>query len=254
MRSYLHAFVQSAIETFNLKGPIYEFDFQPIEPRGRRASKQDALAELVQPAAHLYEDVETDRLDQLEALPFPDRSARTVICIEALEYAADPQQAVAEMTRILAPGGVLLIAAAAEPRRAGRSRRPQPLSPYQLQRLLQPTEASLVGWQGEEQLPHTVYAVGCKPPMPPAFAAGAGRFLDDFQDRLRSIEASLGLRKRLNRWLFGWAQPAAARRRRREFYNMQFVVDLPVGQQLTHQLLHDAAVDPGIGSRIDLSH
>ncbi len=42
------------------------------------------------------------------ALPFPDRSFNVVTCIEALEFMPDPKQTLAEMTRVLRPGGLLL--------------------------------------------------------------------------------------------------------------------------------------------------
>ena len=42
------------------------------------------------------------------ALPFPDRSFDVVTSIEALEFMPDPKQTLAEMTRVLRPGGLLL--------------------------------------------------------------------------------------------------------------------------------------------------
>src|SRR5262249_54572583 len=45
------------------------------------------------------------------ALPIRGGVADTVLCVEVLEYLADPRRAVAEMARILAPGGVLLLTA-----------------------------------------------------------------------------------------------------------------------------------------------
>lgn len=254
MQSHHHAFVQSAIEAFGLKGPIYEFDFRPSNNREARSSEQAALSELVQPAAQLYEDVEIDRLEQIESLPFPDRSARTVLCIDALNYCSDPQQSTNELLRILSPGGVVLIAAAAERRRLVGSRLPQQFSPYQFQRLLGQLEASMVGWQGEEQMPHTVYAIGCKPPVPESFVRGVSPFLDRFELRLQELGRSIGLRKRLLRLLVAWLQPPAVRRRRRDFYKMHFVVDLPLGRQLHHQLLQDAAPGATKGNRLDLSN
>lgn len=45
------------------------------------------------------------------ALPLRNGVADTVLSVEVLEYLTDPRRAVAEMSRILAPGGVLLLTA-----------------------------------------------------------------------------------------------------------------------------------------------
>lgn len=41
-------------------------------------------------------------------LPFPDRSFDAVTCLEALEFLPSPRGALAEMARVLSPGGILL--------------------------------------------------------------------------------------------------------------------------------------------------
>ncbi len=54
-----------------------------------------------------------DRLDLIrqraERLPFRDASFDVVACLEALEFMPDPRRAVAEMVRVLRPGGLLLV-------------------------------------------------------------------------------------------------------------------------------------------------
>ncbi len=54
------------------------------------------------------ERIEFRQLDA-EALPFPDGSFDVVISGLMLEFATDPQRAVAEMARVLAPGGRLAV-------------------------------------------------------------------------------------------------------------------------------------------------
>lgn len=44
-----------------------------------------------------------------EFLPFPDESFDLVMCIEGLHYVADPEEGVAEIRRVLRPGGRALI-------------------------------------------------------------------------------------------------------------------------------------------------
>jgi ubiquinone/menaquinone biosynthesis C-methylase UbiE len=43
-------------------------------------------------------------------LPFPDHSFEAVCCVEALEFISDPRSGLAEMARVLKPGGPLLAA------------------------------------------------------------------------------------------------------------------------------------------------
>ncbi len=55
-----------------------------------------------------YEIVEGDMF----ALPFEDASLDTVVCIRVIHHFEDPRPAIAEMARILRPGGVLVLEAA----------------------------------------------------------------------------------------------------------------------------------------------
>jgi|CXWL01.1.fsa_nt_gi SAM-dependent methyltransferase len=42
-------------------------------------------------------------------MPFPDNSYHTILCSEVLEHLHDPRKAIAQMYRVLAPGGTLVI-------------------------------------------------------------------------------------------------------------------------------------------------
>ncbi|MBI5625499.1 MAG: methyltransferase domain-containing protein [Elusimicrobia bacterium] len=45
----------------------------------------------------------------LLSLPFPDKAFKAILCTEVIEHTADPRQAVKELCRVLAPGGVLAL-------------------------------------------------------------------------------------------------------------------------------------------------
>jgi SAM-dependent methyltransferase len=47
-------------------------------------------------------------LGDVEAMPFEDGIFGTVVCTEVLEHVPDPRRALAEIRRVLAPGGVLI--------------------------------------------------------------------------------------------------------------------------------------------------
>jgi SAM-dependent methyltransferase len=44
----------------------------------------------------------------VEAMPFPDGAFGTVVCTEVLEHIPDPEKALAEIRRVLVPGGTLV--------------------------------------------------------------------------------------------------------------------------------------------------
>ena len=69
----------------------------------------DMLALARQRAARLGREADLREADAL-ALPFPDASFDTVVCTFTLCAVPDDRQAVAEMTRVLRPGGLLLLA------------------------------------------------------------------------------------------------------------------------------------------------
>lgn len=50
-----------------------------------------------------------DRVEDLRSLSLPDGSVGTALCVDTLEHVADPPQAVRELTRVTADGGICLI-------------------------------------------------------------------------------------------------------------------------------------------------
>ncbi|TSC72471.1 MAG: methylase involved in ubiquinone/menaquinone biosynthesi [Parcubacteria group bacterium Gr01-1014_38] len=50
-----------------------------------------------------------DYLGDVQAMPLPDGSFDTVLCAEVLEHIPDPRRALAEIRRVLRPGGKLII-------------------------------------------------------------------------------------------------------------------------------------------------
>lgn len=45
----------------------------------------------------------------VQALPFPDESFDSIVCLEVLEYVESPRKAAVELDRVLAPGGTLVV-------------------------------------------------------------------------------------------------------------------------------------------------
>lgn len=55
--------------------------------------------------------LQPDVVGSILAIPFPDQSFDSIVCLEVLEHIPDTKKAIAEITRVLKPGGVLLLSA-----------------------------------------------------------------------------------------------------------------------------------------------
>jgi ubiquinone/menaquinone biosynthesis C-methylase UbiE len=126
----------------------------PLYPPGARLTGIDLSAAMLaiaqRRAQQLGRPVDLREADA-HALPFPDASFDTVVCTFSLCAIPDEHQAVSEMTRVLRPGGLLLladhIAAAAWPARA-------------VQRLLEVVTVPLQGEHFLRRPLHNVQAQG----------------------------------------------------------------------------------------------
>ena len=74
----------------------------------RPSAKVFAVDVSVEMLRHVPDGIET-QVASIQDLPYADGSFDLVICVEALEHVPNPQGALVEMARVLAPGGRLLI-------------------------------------------------------------------------------------------------------------------------------------------------
>ena len=160
------AFVEQAAKSWPLGGPILRVrlylvegqnglgDLRPIF-RGRSATSAATCG----PAR-----ASTGSKTWLEA---GERFRATIVCVDTLEHVFEVRRAVEEMLAVLAPGGMILLAAPLDfyvhdyPSDYWR------LTPSCMTRLLSGLEGMIIGWQGVENYPHTVFGIGCKGPLNP---------------------------------------------------------------------------------------
>jgi SAM-dependent methyltransferase len=241
------AFVESAIDAFELARPLYQFGFCPKGDSRPWARLRGSLPEGADVDFGWVEEAKIARL------PIPDGAARTVLCVDALGRVFEPRRAVNEMVRILSPGGALLICASGAAAVAGREPASWRLTPRGLERLLSGMDTRLVGWQGGESFPHTVYGIGFKPPLGDTVLQGTNRFLDRFSARLDQLAGRIGWRRRLRQFLAGWVSSDSQRRRWRDYYQLRFAVHFSVDRKLTDALLQGCLPSKKTGTRLDLT-
>ncbi|MEX2561560.1 MAG: methyltransferase domain-containing protein [Pirellulales bacterium] len=253
MRANVRAFVQLAAEALELGGPVYEFGAYQVEGQEPIADLRPFFAGQAYVGCDLRPGPGVDRLEDLAALSLSDGSASTIICVETLEHVFEARRGVEEMMRVLAPGGTLLVAAPLDFRIHDYPGDYWRLTPSCLERLLAPLEATLVGWQGVDRFPHTVFGIGCKAPARPNIAAGLNRFMEAYQRWLTLSASEVPWPRRMKNWLSGIAGSKGDRRRDREYYQVRFAMELPAARQRKHDLLGLSQADSGTGARLDLS-
>lgn len=162
MRPCVRHFVTICVKNFALAEPVADFgalqvegreniDMRPLFP-GKRFIGSDFRA-----------GAGVDLVADLERLALADESLGTVLCLDTLEHVEDPRAAVHEMSRVLAPGGVLVMTSVfdfpihAFPNDYWR------FTPEGFRSLLKPFPACFVGSYGARpEVPRTVVGIGFK--------------------------------------------------------------------------------------------
>ena len=154
------------------------------------------------------------------------------------------------MIRILSPGGALLVCASVAAPLPNRGPARWRLTPGGLDQLLSGMHARLVGWEGAENVPRTLYAVGFKPPLEGSVLDGINRFLDRFPARIDQLARGRGWGRRLKQLLAGCAASRWMCPGWRDRYKLQFVFS--VEGRLEHDLLEGCLPSEETGTRLDL--
>jgi hypothetical protein len=131
------------------------------------------------------------------------------------------------MLRVLAPGGVIVVTTPFDFRLHDYPSDYWRLTPACMARLFAPLDAAVVGWQGIESDPHTVFAIGCKQPVVDNFVAGVGRFMDAFQRWLGEQDRAVPWTTKLKQRTIGLLRSKGERRRQSEFFDVGYTLRLP---------------------------
>ena len=252
MRDNVRAFVQHAAHAFQLRGPVYEFGSYLVADQHGRGNMRGMFPGQRYVGCDLREGAGVDRIEDLGCLTLPDGCAQTVLCLDTLEHVFEARRAVDEMIRVLAPGGVLVAAVPMDFRIHDFPDDYWRITPSCLARLFAPLEATLIGSQGMENYPHTVFALGCKTPVSRRFASAANRLLAGFQAWLDQQAAAVPWPRRVKQKLTRLVRGKGDRMRTEAFLQARFMI-----HQSTASVLDDLEANliggpPFKGSRIDL--
>jgi len=252
MRENVRAFVELAAETLALEGPVYEFGSFQVEDQGPLADLRDCFRGRRYIGCDMRPGPGVDRVEDLAQLSLPDGAARTIVCVDTLEHVFEARRAVEEMIRVLAPGGTLLIAAPLDFRLHNYPDDYWRLSPTCVDRLLAPLAATIIGSQGIESYPHTVFGVGCKAPVPANFVSGMNDFIMQLQARFLSDATRVPWQRRWKQRATRWLRSKGERRREQHYFEARFAVQMParVAGDLAQWILPSASQKTG--TRLDL--
>src|SRR5437588_40175 len=110
MRPIIHDFIADVAESFDLAEPIVEIGSRPAEGQEEWPLLRDIFPGRDFIGCDLFEGPNVDRIEDVHRLSFADNTVGSVVSVDTLEHVADPLRAVAEMHRVLRPGGLCAIA------------------------------------------------------------------------------------------------------------------------------------------------
>lgn len=99
-------FVESAV---SLPGPVYEFGAYQVLDSGAAPDLRDVFPDREFVGCDMRPGPGVDRVLDLVGTGLPDRSVGTVLLLDTLEHVEFPREAVAELRRICADDGVVVI-------------------------------------------------------------------------------------------------------------------------------------------------
>jgi SAM-dependent methyltransferase len=193
MRQNIKNFAEIVSATLPVVEPIYEFgslqvpeqigfsDLRPLFPR------KDYVG------CDMREGLGVDKILDLHAIDLPSGSVGAVLCFDTLEHVEYPHKALEEIHRILKPDGMVVISSVMDfpihdyPHDYWR------FTPEAFKSILKPFCGSFVGFQGNEDFPHTIVGVGFRGATPPLaeFSEEYGRWRKSGNGSITQLVANL---------------------------------------------------------------
>jgi SAM-dependent methyltransferase len=162
-----------------LPAPIWEFGAYRVPGQEHRGSVRECLHQDVV-GCDMRSGPGVDRIEDLHALSVPDESIGTALLLDTVEHVARPWQALAEVHRVLRPGGVVIMTSHlyfpihAHPDDYWR------FTTSAFGVLLDSYDVISLVSAGMPKLPHTIVGVAAKPPVPATLKEALQRTVDEW--------------------------------------------------------------------------
>ncbi|QEH36641.1 hypothetical protein OJF2_52260 [Aquisphaera giovannonii] len=231
MRDHNKAFCRLAAETIDCPGPVFEFGSYQVEGQEGYANLRAFFPGKDYVGCDMRPGPGVDRVEDVTAISLPDGSAGTVLCIETFEHVFKVHRAFDEVWRILKPGGVFVITTPLNFRIHGYPDDYWRMTPSCLRRMMAPYAARVSGYQGHASFPHSVMAVGIKPPAPADAAGRLDRLVSAYRSWLREAESALPFRVKVRRAVSQVYRSRGERNQVSGYYKADFAIDLGEGER-----------------------
>ncbi len=188
MRGNIRACVQAVAETLTIPQPLIEIGSFQVEGQSYVANLRPLFADSDYTGCDMRPGPGVDRIEDVHQLSFATDTVGTVLMLETLEHVKNPVQALAEMFRVLRPGGLVVISSVMDfpvhefPADYWR------FAPQGFELLLESFSPRRVYIQGLPLFPHSLVGVGIKPG---AAETAAETELDRLDQRVRTISGTL---------------------------------------------------------------
>ncbi len=195
MRGNIRACVQAVSETLTIQQPVVEIGAFQVEGQVDSANLRPLFAHRDYIGCDVRPGPGVDRIEDVHQLSFASDTLGTVLMLETLEHVRNPVQALAEVFRVLRPGGLAVISSVMDfpvhefPADYWR------FAPQGFDLLLECFSPRRVYIQGLPLFPHSLVGIGIKPGQAeaaegPAQPAQLAR-LDQLDRRVRTIPGTL---------------------------------------------------------------
>lgn len=189
MRGNIREFARVVAETLTIPQPVVEIGAFQVADQPYPADLRPLFADMDYTGCDIRPGPGVDRIEDVHRLTFASDSLGTVLVLETLEHVKNPLQAMAEVLRVLRPGGLAVISSCMDfpvhEHPADYWRFP----PQGFDLLLERFVPRRVYVQGAPVFPHSLAGVGLKPGAAEGDISQAQ--LDRLDRRVRTIPGTL---------------------------------------------------------------
>jgi SAM-dependent methyltransferase len=224
MRDHVRAFCAAVVEAFEPQGPVLEFGARRVAGQEETADLRPLFPGREYIGCDAHAGTGVDRVADVSRTSFAEECAGTIVCDDTLEHVFAVHDAFSEMSRVLRPGGLLVVTT---PMRFPIHDYPEDywrMTPACIDRLAQAFPFRVVGSQGCDDFPHTVYLAALKAPVPADVEARARRLIASHTRWLAHARASRPLSTKLRSALKALYRSKGERRELANAYVARFAV------------------------------